>query len=125
MRSRFDAQHEWQFGHKAETQPVEIVSYRAVSAVVVPNPRLRSYSRAESSSAAAVKGRRSVYFDPSEGSLFCPIYDWERLYPGHSIQGPAIVEQMDSTTVIYPGQSASIDTFRNIIINALSSENHV
>jgi N-methylhydantoinase A len=44
------------------------------------------------------------------------LYDRGDLGLGHRLQGPAIVEQMDSTTLILPGQSAHIDTYGNIVI---------
>jgi len=44
------------------------------------------------------------------------VYDRERLGPGQRLRGPAIVEQIDSTTVIYPGQEAVVDAYRNLVI---------
>jgi len=117
MRARFDSQHERLFGHKAETQPVEVVSYRLVSLVEVPKPHLKQYEPATTNVAGALKAEREVCFSHGEGLRLCPIYSREGLFPGHVIEGPAIVEQMDSTTVIYPGQSAAIDAYRNIIIS--------
>lgn len=119
MRSRFDAQHERLFGHKAETQPVEVVSYRLVSSVAVPKPNLKKYSPATTGVDSALKAERQVYFGRDAGSLRCSIYNRDGLHPGHVLKGPAIVEQMDSTTVIYPGQSANVDSYRNIIISTL------
>lgn len=119
MRSRFDTQHERLFGHKAETQPVEVVSYRLVSSVAVPKPNLRRYPPATTGVENALKAERQVYFGRDAGSLRCPIYDREKLHSGHVLKGPAIVEQMDSTTVIYPGQNAVIDSYRNIIISIM------
>lgn len=119
MRSRFDTQHERLFGHKAETQPVEVVSYRLVSMVAVPKPNLKKYSPATTNVESALKSERQVYFGRDAGSLRCPIYDRDGLFPGHVLKGPVIVEQMDSTTVIYPGQSATVDSYRNIIISTL------
>jgi N-methylhydantoinase A len=50
------------------------------------------------------------------GFVACPVYDRERLGPGHRFAGPAIVEQMDATTVLLPGQSATVDPYLNIIV---------
>ena len=44
------------------------------------------------------------------------LYDREKLHNGNVIQGPAIVEQMDSTTIILPGQKATVDQFLNMMI---------
>ena len=55
-------------------------------------------------------------FAAAAGSAPCPIYARTLLTPGHAIDGPAIVEQLDSTTVVYPGQSAVVDAYLNIVI---------
>ncbi len=44
------------------------------------------------------------------------VYDRTRLWPGDRIKGPAVIEQMDSTTLIFPEDEAEIDDFFNIII---------
>ena len=57
-------------------------------------------------------GERAVYFEETRGFLTTPVYRRERLRAGHRIPGPAIVEQMDSTTVILAGQEALVDDAR-------------
>jgi len=47
----------------------------------------------------------------------CPIYDRERLGPGHRLSGPAIVEQMDATTLVLPGQTARVDAHLSLLIH--------
>ena len=49
-------------------------------------------------------------------SVSTPIYDRERLRPGHRIEGPAIVVQDDSTVVLEPGYAGAVDEYANIII---------
>ena len=46
-----------------------------------------------------------------------PVYERTLLAPGHEVAGPAIVEQLDSTTVVYPGQQALVDDYGNLIIS--------
>ena len=59
---------------------------------------------------------RAVYFDEAGGFVPTPIYRRERLLDGHRIAGPAVVEQMDATTVILPGQVAVVDERANLLI---------
>ena len=61
-------------------------------------------------------GERLVYFREAAMSIPCPIYDRDGLRTGNRIQGPAIVEQMDTTTVLLPGQFASVDPYLNLIV---------
>jgi N-methylhydantoinase A len=45
------------------------------------------------------------------------VLDRDRLRPGTRIDGPAVIEQVDSTTVILRGQTAVVDAYRNIIVH--------
>jgi N-methylhydantoinase A len=64
----------------------------------------------------AITARRQVWLPEAGGFVDCPLYDRERLGPGHALHGPAIVEQMDSTTLVLPGQTATVDPYLNLII---------
>ena len=59
-------------------------------------------------------GARRVYFHNEAADT--PIYDRTRLAPGDSLAGPAIVEQLDSTTVVWPNQSATVDSALNMLL---------
>ena len=47
------------------------------------------------------------------------IYDRTRLAPGDLINGPAVIEQLDSTTVVWPHQTARVDEYSNLILEAI------
>jgi N-methylhydantoinase A len=112
-RRAFDEVHEKHFGSRAEDQKVEVVNYRLTTKVLVPKPAVAELPMRPEISAEAVKAHRKAYFD---GWCDCAIYDRERLVSGNRLRGPAIIEQMDSTTVVQPGQEAHIDGFGNVII---------
>jgi N-methylhydantoinase A len=116
VRRRFDDYHEELFGHTNRTEPVEAVNYRARADVVVPKATLKRYRKTRRSPEAARTGQRQVCFDSRAGMISCPIYDRSLLGPGHTIPGPAIVEQFDSTTVVYPGQTAQVDNYQNLVL---------
>ena len=59
---------------------------------------------------------RKAYFPEAGGLIDTPIYDRDALGAGAVLQGPAIVQQLDTTTVVYPGSSATIDAHGNLII---------
>ncbi len=50
--------------------------------------------------------------------MSCPIYDRDRLDAGNRIVGPAIVEQMDTTTIILPGMTARVEPYLNMVLEA-------
>jgi N-methylhydantoinase A len=116
IRHRFDAQHEQQFGHKAEDEVVEVVNYRVVGLGMVPKVELARQAPAAVPVSTAQVSERQAYFPELGGLVSTPIYDRTRLAPGHELTGPAIVEQLDSTTLILPGQHARVDDYLNVLV---------
>src|SRR5258706_6367268 len=116
MRNRFDTLHEQNSGHKAESEPVELVSLRLISLGLVPQAKLSPGKVTGRKVEAAKTGDRKVFFGKEHGTLTTQVYNRDLFEPGHKITGPAIVEQLDTTTVIQPEQEASVDEYRNIII---------
>ena len=116
MRQRFDTQHEQASGHKAETEPVELVSLRLISYGLVPQAKLSPAKATGRRVDEAKTGERKVYFRKQHGVLDCQIYARGLLEPGQEISGPAVIEQLDTTTVIHPEQQATVDNYRNLIV---------
>ena len=90
-----------------------MVNYRLTTKVIVPKPAVTEAEAGSANADGAIKARRKAYFD---GWHDTPIYDRGKLVSGNRLRGPAIIELMDSTTVVHPGQDASVDRFGNIII---------
>ena len=67
----------------------------------------------------ALKGTRSVYFAETGGRKDCPIYDRYALQSGNEIQGPAIMEEVDSTTVVHPGYRVDVDRYGNLFLQSV------
>jgi N-methylhydantoinase A len=102
------------FGHSAPEEPVEIVSYRVRGVGLVPPVELPKFERVGTPLADAQRAVRRVRFDGEE--LDCPVYAREQLDVGASVAGPAILDQLDCTTVICPGQTARVDDWKNLIV---------
>ena len=75
-----------------------------------------SYEPISTSVKNAKQDERKVYLPEIGGFKDCPVYNRMKLGFKHKIKGPAIIEQMDSTTLILPRQQAEIDQNLNIII---------
>ncbi len=101
--------------HMAPDQPVEVVSYRLCGIGMVSAPPIRKYTPTGVKLSDALRERRQVRFDGN--SLACPVYQRERLDVGLKLCGPAILDQFDCTTVVYPGQTVCVDAWKNIIIS--------
>jgi len=73
---------------------------------------------AGSSTASERVSARPVYFGEQHGWLETGIYRHSALAPGVPLEGPAVVEEMSATSVVLPGQHASVDRAGNIIIES-------
>jgi N-methylhydantoinase A len=81
---------------------------------------LESDERGGPDSSHAVVDSHAVYF----GGEWLPtnVYDRSKLIPGNRVEGPAIVTEFDSTTVVLSGHTAEVDRYLNLIINPAGEE---
>ena len=121
ISTRFHELHEKQYGHCAPDSPIEIVNCRVDSVAPLPKlhlPALPSISRR--ADAVPIRTTRKVYME-GRGYRDTPVYERPRLQPGDRIAGPAIVEQLDTTTVVVPEQHIETDSRGNIILRFASA----
>ena len=114
LRSAFDEEHRKMFGHTAPQEPVEIISYRVRGIGRVPPVELPKFAPTGAPLAGAIREMRIARFNGA--SVECPVYQRELLDVGAVFSGPAIVDQLDCTSVIPPGQHVRVDEYRNMII---------
>ena len=114
LRRQFDERHRSLFGHMAPQEPVEVVSYRVRGVGVVPPVELPRFKPTGATLADARRATRRVRFDGRD--IECPVYQRERLDVGLAFAGPAILDQLDCTTVIHAGQRARVDEWKNLIV---------
>lgn len=109
----FHQEHEREFAFSDRSQSVEIYGLLLTAIGTVPKPEFPKYGPSGNLE-DAFKEVRDVYFD----NKFIPtkVYDREKIPVLAEIIGPAIVDQLDTTTVIPPNFKAVVDEYRNIII---------
>ncbi len=116
LKNAFDRQHEHLYGFSVPEEPVEIVNVGLSAIGLVRKPQLRDVPGASQPVAAARKCARQVYFAELKDFMECPVFDRHALQQGHVVEGPAVVEEMDSTTVIHPGYMASVARYGILIL---------
>jgi N-methylhydantoinase A len=122
LANRFHSEHERAYGRGYPGEPVELVNYRLTAIGAIPSPPHRTIPAADSNSDTARKASRPVFFSEAGGFTETNIYDRYKLGAGHRLAGPAVVEEMDSSTLIHPGFKADVDTFGNLLISAMAVE---
>lgn len=116
IRQEFEQAHRQAYGYVADDEPVQITALRLEAVGIVAKAAFPRANPVEYPVDGAVMGRRQVWMPEAGGFTDCPIYDRTRLGFGHCFQGPAIVDQMDSTTLVLPGQTATVDGYLNLVI---------
>jgi N-methylhydantoinase A len=125
LASRFHDEHERAYGFKAPHEKVELVNVRVSAIGAIAKPRLREIDSHGPAPDAARTATRPVYFAEAAGYVACPVYDRYRLGAGCSFAGPAVVQEMDSTTLLHPGYRAEVDRFGNLLIRKGPGESSV
>jgi N-methylhydantoinase A len=110
--SLFHEKHREAYGYASPGEPVELVNLRLRAVGAIPKPKLTTSAEVNETKPIET---RNVYFE-SLGWARTPIYDRGVTRWSNRILGPAIVEQYDATTVLYPNWTAETDLYRNLIL---------
>jgi 5-oxoprolinase (ATP-hydrolysing) len=113
IAKRFERVYERRYTHLYKGATMEAITWRVTVEGPTPAVDVRE-SSAASNAAPANKGVRQAWFDGAFHQT--PVYDRYALRPGDRIEGPAIVEEREATTIVPPGDSVAIDTHLNLRI---------
>ena len=117
IRGAFIATYRERFSRIVEDAPIEALSWRL--ACVAPGDDIRIGGRTTAIGAAAAappcRGTRDVLFEGA-GFVRCTVYDRYALVPGAHFEGPALVEERESTCCIPPDAQVAVDEFLNLLI---------
>ena len=108
--------HQRMYGFLADNEPVQLVTFRLEATGLVSKATLKAYPPAGEDARHAIRESREVWLAESRAFVACPVYAREELKSGNRFMGPAIVEQMDATTVVLPGMTAQVDPYLNLIL---------
>jgi N-methylhydantoinase A len=111
---RFHERHERRYGHASPNEPVELVTVRLRSRGVVDPPTLSVAEGNGTDAEATPRTTRPATFGGETNET--PVYDRETLEPGTELDGPAVVEGVESTAVVPPGAGAHVDDSGNVVI---------
>jgi N-methylhydantoinase A len=113
IQRRFTQIHDQRFGHAAPDEPLELVNVRLTA--IGARPKIR-FSRLASDGSAALRGRRPIHLDDAARSTSCAVYRRELLAPGVAIDGPAVVEEYASTTVLFAGDRLRVADTGELVV---------
>jgi 5-oxoprolinase (ATP-hydrolysing)/N-methylhydantoinase A len=115
LRATFDREYARLYGQALDGYPVQALNWR----VLVAGPGRALDLRGASDAAGAtqaLKGRRPIYLPEENASVEVPVYNRYHLKDGAVIAGPAVIEEAEATTILWPGDRLSVDAQRNLVI---------
>jgi N-methylhydantoinase A len=115
LAARFHQEYRRLYGYVAENDPIQIVHFNLTATGKIPQPMLPSYPNTSVDASGAAVGSREAFF-PGCGAIACRVFDRDRLSAGNVLAGPAVVEQMDTTTLVLEGQECRVDSFLDLVI---------
>ena len=110
LKRLFFAAHEASYGFHNPDDAVEIINIRLTASVTADALRKSNWAQEQTT---GFEGKRSIYFEP-EQSVEATIYQRGALRPGQVVAGPAAIDQLDATTIVYPGDRAVVDENGNL-----------
>ena len=116
LKSTFHETHMRLYGYHQPAKVVELVTFRIKASLPVAKPDLKSFAVKTRRASPQPSARRDVFFQDEGGFVDCPIYQRQDLAAGDRLTGPAVIEQMDTTTVIPPDFAAEVDPLLNLLI---------
>ena len=118
LKATFDKVYQELYERLGPPVNMEIINWRVVSSGPTPDVTLEVSSDGNDAQTAAdsQKGSRQAYFPETGGFTETPIYDRYLMKPGMTFDGPAIVEERESTAIIGPGSQCSIDEHYNLVV---------
>jgi N-methylhydantoinase A len=116
-RAKFEAEHERLFTFALD-QECELVHLRAIAQGARPKVEALQIEVGSEDASSAVVATKEIYVEGERAAA--KIYARSRLRANNLIPGPAIVSEMDSTTLVLPGHEARVDAYGNLIINPVA-----
>ncbi|MEO3388605.1 hydantoinase/oxoprolinase family protein [Mesorhizobium sp. CAU 1741] len=115
LKQLFFAAHEQAYGFYNPDDPVDVVAVRLTALGQLPSPGTPPLQDGASDSPKP-RTTRKVWFEQPE-AVDTPVYDRASFAPGARVEGPAVIDQFDATTLVFPGDVATVDEALNIIID--------
>lgn len=113
IRARFDQLHQEHYGHSAPKEPVMMVNLRLTALGRFDNKL--PLSMASRAGDRGARGRRAVIFDTQP--VDCPIYLRSGFAAGDQLTGPAVIEEVGATILVYPGDQMLVNEFGQLVID--------
>jgi N-methylhydantoinase A len=124
IMKKFHSEHNRLYGYSLEEigTPIEVINLRLTCIGKTEKPRFLKMKYAGSDPSNAFKKKRKVYLPAKKRFQMIPVFDGDRLRYGNKIEGPAIIEQVNTTTFVSPEFSVLCDAYGSFTMYLKSRE---
>jgi N-methylhydantoinase A len=119
IQNRFTKIHDDRFGHAAPDEPLELVNLRLTAIGARPGI---TFPKLAARGGGAQIATRAVYLDSAVQATTCAVFRRDRLTPDLTIEGPAVIEEYASTTVLFPGDRLTVAATGELIVTVRRGE---
>ena len=117
----FHRAHERAYTFSLADTDADFVSYRLKSELSTPVPRISELAQITGTTVPTAKSRCPIHY-PEDGLREAQVYDREALPPGAKLDGPCLIEELSSTTLVHPGQTVKVDNYGFLRIRPASRQ---
>ena len=116
VKEAFDALHQSVYGANARNEDAEIVTFRLQSEIAVPRLALAEIPKSDGKPERAIRGERDLFDVEKQKFERVRVWDRAKLRAGDRFEGPGVIEQFDSTTVVLAGQTVFVEPTGTLVI---------
>jgi N-methylhydantoinase A len=118
IENAFHRLYEEVYGRSTKDVPIEALNWRSIASGPYPEVTFITDRRVktEATAAGVGKGTRQAFLPESGGFVEIPVYDRYQLLPGARFNGPAIIEEKESTVLVGPEADFHVDAYRNVVM---------
>jgi len=116
IKDIFHRAHERLYMYSEPDSPLESINVRLTATGMIDKTPLTPWSSDGKDASQAIKGNRQVYFGEAGGWVDTRIFEGSKLMAGNEISGPAVIEEVTTTILLCPNDTAQIDKLGNVII---------
>ncbi len=104
------------YGYQEDESIIQVITFRLEGIGQVPQPAMEKFPRGGVDPGAALMKRKDIYLPEEKRFANVNVYDGDRLVPRNEVAGPAVVQYAATTAVLFPGQKAVCDDWKNLVI---------
>jgi N-methylhydantoinase A len=120
LLNNFHSKYQRMYTYSMPWREAEFLTFRLKVTVPKRPVQMAVNAQASTSVETARRGARSCLFAGQKERLETPVYDWDRMEPGHKLVGPALIDDKTTTVLVVPGFTCELDAYRNLVLKAIA-----